>query len=214
MYKKLVYKGFSSTPKYDIENKIIYGVVDDIDGFAEYESPTLSGVEQAFKDTVDDYIDGCREAGAPARPGITYETEVAEWAEVVKEVRAELRKIKVEKGAELAELRRLEAEKGAELAKLRRFEVELARAKHFFMEIDGMFVRYGDVAQGLPRDTVPYCVVRGGKGGFGFARGSLPTCAPVESEGFSESELRDIESFMRDNMRDIYDQLRGEGAWA
>ncbi len=63
MYKKLVYKGFSSTPKYDIENKIIYGVVDDIDGFAEYESPTLSGVEQAFRDTVDDYIDGCREAG-------------------------------------------------------------------------------------------------------------------------------------------------------
>lgn len=68
MYEKLVYKGFSSTPKYDIENKVIYGLVDDIDGVVEYESESPSSVEQAFRDAVDDYIDGCREAGIPANP--------------------------------------------------------------------------------------------------------------------------------------------------
>lgn len=70
MYEKLVYKGFSSTPKYDIESKVIYGTVDDIDGFAEYESENPRDVEQAFRDAVDDYIDGCREAGVPANPRI------------------------------------------------------------------------------------------------------------------------------------------------
>lgn len=68
MYEKLVYKGFSSTPRYDIENKVIYGLVDDVDGLAEYESESLGGVEQAFRDAVDDYIDGCQEAGIPVTP--------------------------------------------------------------------------------------------------------------------------------------------------
>lgn len=48
---------------YDIEDRVVYGTLDGIDGFAGYESRTLDGVEQAFRDTVDDYIDGCREAG-------------------------------------------------------------------------------------------------------------------------------------------------------
>lgn len=52
------------------------------------------------------------------------------------------------------------------------------------------------------------------KGGFDFAQGSLPTCTPIKSKGFAESELWDIESLMRDNMHNIYDQIRGEGAWA
>lgn len=37
---------------------------------------------------------------------------------------------------------------------------------------------------------------------------------PIKSKGFAESELWDIESLMRDNMHNIYDQIRGEGAWA
>ena len=63
MSERLFYKGFTSTPMYDIEDRVVYGTLDGIDGFAEYESRTLDGVEQAFRDTVDDYIDGCREAG-------------------------------------------------------------------------------------------------------------------------------------------------------
>lgn len=87
--------------------------------------------------------------------------------------------------------------------------------KHFFMEIDGMTVTYGDIVKGRLCDAVPYCIERDdGEGGFDFAQGSLPTCTPVKSKGFAESELWDIESFMRDNMHNIYDQIRGEGAWA
>lgn len=87
--------------------------------------------------------------------------------------------------------------------------------KHFFMEIDGMTVTYGDIVEERLCDTVPYYVERDdGEGDFDFAQGSLPTCTPVKSKGFSESELWDIESLMRDNMHNIYDQIRGEGAWA
>lgn len=87
--------------------------------------------------------------------------------------------------------------------------------RHFFMEIDGMTVTYGDIVEERLCDTVPYYVERDdGEGDFDFAQGSLPTCTPVKSKGFSESELWDIESLMRDNMHNIYDQIRGEGAWA
>lgn len=87
--------------------------------------------------------------------------------------------------------------------------------KHFFMEIDGMTVTYGDIVEERLCDTVPYYVERDdGEGDFDFAQGSLPTCTPMKSKGFSESELWDIESLMRDNMHNIYDQIRGEGAWA
>lgn len=86
--------------------------------------------------------------------------------------------------------------------------------RHFFMEIDGMTVTYGDIVEEQLCDTVPYYVERDdGEGDFDFAQGSLPTCTPVKSKGFSESELWDIESLMRDNMHNIYDQIRGEGAW-
>lgn len=87
--------------------------------------------------------------------------------------------------------------------------------RHFFMETDGMTVTYGDIVKGRLCDTVPYYVERDdGEGDFDFAQGSLPTCTPAKSKGFAESELWDIESFMRDNMHNIYDQIRGEGAWA
>ena len=60
----MVYKGFESTPKFDEENDIFYGLVDDVDGLCEYESETAEGVEKAFRDAVDDYIDACRESVA------------------------------------------------------------------------------------------------------------------------------------------------------
>lgn len=65
----MVYKGYESTPKHDEECGVFYGLVDGIEGLAEYESDTLEGVEQAFRDAVDDYIEGCGEAGVPAFEG-------------------------------------------------------------------------------------------------------------------------------------------------
>lgn len=51
-----------STPKHDAERGVFYGLVDDVEGLCEYESDTADGVEKAFRDAVDDYIDACRES--------------------------------------------------------------------------------------------------------------------------------------------------------
>ncbi len=59
MCEKLACKGFTSTPRYDIEGKVIYGTIDEIDGFASYEAKRADGVETAFRNAVDDYIDAC-----------------------------------------------------------------------------------------------------------------------------------------------------------
>lgn len=64
-YAPLRYKGFTSTPLY--EDGRFVGVIDDIDGLAEWEADEITEVEQAFHDAVDDYIDGCAEAGVPAK---------------------------------------------------------------------------------------------------------------------------------------------------
>lgn len=58
----MVYKGYESTPKHNAECGVFYGLVDGIDGLCEYESETAEGVEKAFRDAVDDYIDACRES--------------------------------------------------------------------------------------------------------------------------------------------------------
>ena len=34
--------------------------MDGIEGLCEYESDTADGIEKAFRDAVDDYIDACR----------------------------------------------------------------------------------------------------------------------------------------------------------
>lgn len=61
--ERMAYKGFESTPKHDEEEEgVFYGLVDDVDGLCEYESETAEGVEKAFRDAVDDYIDACRES--------------------------------------------------------------------------------------------------------------------------------------------------------
>lgn len=59
---RMVYKGYESTPKHDAECGVFYGLVDGIDGLCEYESETADGIEKAFHDAVDDYIDACRES--------------------------------------------------------------------------------------------------------------------------------------------------------
>lgn len=67
MLEKLEYKGLASTPMLDAESGSIHGTVDGIDGFAGYGSDSPEGVERAFRDAVDDYIDGCEVSGV--RPG-------------------------------------------------------------------------------------------------------------------------------------------------
>ena len=96
-----------------------------------------------------------------------------------------------------------------------KYGFRMVEMKHCYMEIDGMVITYGDIRRDGLADVVPYYVERDdGEGDFDFAEGTLPTCTPVRSKGFTESELWDIESLMRDNMPIIYDDLRGVGAWS
>lgn len=87
--------------------------------------------------------------------------------------------------------------------------------RHHLMDIDGMTVTFGDLHTGELFDTVPYYVERQSGGPDpDFAQGTIPFCTPTRSCGFTEAELWDIESMMRDNMGIVYDRLRKTGAWA
>ena len=87
--------------------------------------------------------------------------------------------------------------------------------KNYYMEMDGMAITCGDIRREGLADVVPYYVERDdGAGDFDFAEGSLPTCTPMRSRGFTESELGRSSRWMRDNMPVIYDDLRGVGAWS
>lgn len=48
MCEKLACKGFTSTPRYDIEGKVIYGTIDEIDGFAHMKRKGLMGLKLHF----------------------------------------------------------------------------------------------------------------------------------------------------------------------
>lgn len=60
--ERLVYKGFESTPKHSAEDGTFYGTVDGVDAMVMYDSETEAGLEAAFMEAVDDYLDFCRES--------------------------------------------------------------------------------------------------------------------------------------------------------
>lgn len=68
MYEMLSYKGFVSAPKYSIEDKVIYGYLENVDGFISYEAEDSKSVESAFIEAVEDYLDTCKELGVPGMP--------------------------------------------------------------------------------------------------------------------------------------------------
>lgn len=49
---------------------MIYGHVDDVYGCISYESEILNGVEHAFREAVDDYLDTCEELGICPEPKV------------------------------------------------------------------------------------------------------------------------------------------------
>lgn len=60
--ERMTYKGFTSTPKYSAEDDMFYGTVDDVDAVVMYDSETAAGLETAFMEAVDDYLDFCRDS--------------------------------------------------------------------------------------------------------------------------------------------------------
>jgi predicted HicB family RNase H-like nuclease len=65
----LTYKGYKGHFEVDVEAKIIFGRVLDIRDVITFKGKTIEEAEQAFKDSVDDYLEFCQEIGEkPNKP--------------------------------------------------------------------------------------------------------------------------------------------------
>lgn len=65
----LKYKNYTGHVEYDHEAKIFHGTVLGIKDVITFQGTTVEEIEQAFKDSVDDYLDFCKKlAQAPERP--------------------------------------------------------------------------------------------------------------------------------------------------
>src|SRR5580658_7340073 len=63
------YKGYTGHVEYDDEAKIFHGEVLGIKDVVTFQGITVDEIEQAFKDSIDDYLAFCKERGEePDRP--------------------------------------------------------------------------------------------------------------------------------------------------
>lgn len=63
------YKGYVGHVKYDESAKIFFGRVIDIEDLVTFEGTSVEEIEQAFRDSVDDYLEFCKELGKePNKP--------------------------------------------------------------------------------------------------------------------------------------------------
>ncbi len=63
------YKGYTGHVEYDDEAKIFHGEVLGIKDVVTFQGTTVDEIDQAFKDSVDDYLAFCKERGEePDRP--------------------------------------------------------------------------------------------------------------------------------------------------
>ncbi len=63
------YKGYTGAVEVDPKAGILFGRVLDLDAVLTFEGETVKEAEQAFHDTVDDYLDWCAERGKePEKP--------------------------------------------------------------------------------------------------------------------------------------------------
>ena len=64
------YKGYCGYVVYDDDDEIFYGSVLGIKDVVTYQGCSVNEIKQAFKDSVDDYLDFCQERGE--EPDKTY----------------------------------------------------------------------------------------------------------------------------------------------
>lgn len=65
----LKYKGYTGHVEYDDEDKIFHGEILDTKDVITFQGRSVDEIEQAFKDSVDDYLDFCAERGEkPDKP--------------------------------------------------------------------------------------------------------------------------------------------------
>lgn len=63
------YKGYRGQVNYDEEAKLFHGEVVGLKDVITFQGTSVDELEQAFKDSVDEYLDFCKELGrAPEKP--------------------------------------------------------------------------------------------------------------------------------------------------
>ena len=62
----LKYKGFSGSVEISCADNCVYGKIECINDLITYESDTVSGLQSAFEESVNDYLETCRELGKEA----------------------------------------------------------------------------------------------------------------------------------------------------
>lgn len=69
MSNMLRHKGYSGSVQYSREDRIFHGKIEFIRVLVSYEGTDVTGLENAFKDAVDDYLELCEERGEnPEQP--------------------------------------------------------------------------------------------------------------------------------------------------
>lgn len=65
----LSYKGYSGTVKFDADEEIFHGEVSRLRDVVTFQGSSGREIKQAFRDSIDDYLELCQETGrSPDRP--------------------------------------------------------------------------------------------------------------------------------------------------
>ena len=60
--KHLTYKNYTGSIEYSREDNLLYGKVLGIKGLISYEGKTKEDLDANFKTTIEEYLEGCKEA--------------------------------------------------------------------------------------------------------------------------------------------------------
>lgn len=66
-----IYKGYGCTIKYDPNDRIWYGKIDDISDLVNFHTKKFINIDEVARDAIDDYLDFCARIGKePEKPNI------------------------------------------------------------------------------------------------------------------------------------------------
>ncbi|MEQ9103992.1 MAG: type II toxin-antitoxin system HicB family antitoxin [Rhodothermales bacterium] len=69
MRDMLTYKGYTGRVEYDDESGLLHGEVLDLRDVVTFQGKSVEEIRQSFRDSIDDYLDFCRDRGEePDRP--------------------------------------------------------------------------------------------------------------------------------------------------
>ena len=69
MANALIYKGYSARVEFDAEDRVLVGRIAGIRDVIGFHAETVTGLEKAFREAVNDYVKACAELGqSPNKP--------------------------------------------------------------------------------------------------------------------------------------------------